>query len=74
MGITKKIDKYMNIEKNANEEYKKRYNSILKILDKFKKLLKKHSAKQSKNPMDWSYAGDIGYIDDELAELIKNFN
>ena len=71
----KTYEKYLNeAGADANKAYQKRYNSILKILDKLKQKLKKHSAKQSKNLMDWGYAGDLEYIDDELAELIKNFN
>lgn len=73
MSITKKIDKYMgNMENNPNEAYKKRYKSILLNIDLLKKLMKKHSVKQNKNPMDWGYAGDLSYIDDELTELLNH--
>lgn len=65
-------EKYLN-EEDASTAYKKSYNSILSNLDKLKKVLKKHSAKQAKNPSDWGYSGDIGYIEGELTELIKNF-
>jgi len=73
MSMTKKIDKYMGMEKNANVAYKKRYKSIMKSLDKLKQILKKHSMKQDKNPTDWGYAGDLSYIDDEITELMSSF-
>ena len=69
----KMLEGKVNEEKDAASAYKKSYDSILKNLDKLKSVLKKHSVKQGKNPMDWGYAGDLGYIDDELTDLIKNF-
>lgn len=69
----KTYEKYLNEEKNANIAYRKRYRSIWLNLDKLENLLKKHSAKQAKNPEDWGFSGDLSYIDDELTELIKNF-
>lgn len=68
----KTIEKYLNESKDANTAYKERYKSVLSNLDKLKKLMKKHSVKQAKSPMDWGYAGDIGYVDDELTELLNH--
>jgi len=74
MGITKKIDKYMGKgKKDANKAYEDRYDSIMDNIIKLKKRVEKHSVKQSKNPSDWGFAGDLSYIDEELTDLIKNF-
>jgi len=64
-------EKYLNEEKDASVAYKRVYKSILKNLDILKKVLVVHSSRQAKDSSDWGYHGDLGYIDNELKELIQ---
>lgn len=78
--IQKAYDKMLNdayipldVKKDANKTYQERYKEIQKHIKDLLSGLKKHSSKQAKNPADWGYAGDLGYINDDLLKIIINF-
>ena len=53
----------------------KRYKELLKEIESnielLKEKLKKHSEKQSKQPENWGFVGDISYINTKIENIIE---
>jgi len=55
----------------AKEAYSSRRTTIKKLISGLENKLKRHSEKQNKNPTDWGLVADLGYVKEQLENLIK---
>jgi len=58
---------------DANRSYEERQHDAQQLLKKLQDLLKKHAADQKKHPGDWGYPGDLGYVVEELQNIVRSF-
>lgn len=58
----------------ANKEYWKRYNRIEQDLKQLQKMLDSHGKQQRKNPSNWGFVGDLGYLQKEIEDLLDSFS
>jgi len=49
--------------------YARRLREIDMVLRDLKKKLDQHKKEQAKEPLNWGYAGDLGHVQELLAEI-----
>lgn len=54
----------------AQEKYNERQQSISELMKQMQELLKAHTKEQKQNPKNWGYAGELGYVEEQLQELV----
>jgi hypothetical protein len=56
----------------------KRYDELMIKLEKdlilLNEKLKKHQSDFNKNPANWGYVGDLGYVSERIDEVLKFIN
>ncbi len=58
----------------ADAAYKTAHSKATANIKKLSKVLVDHAKKQTSEPMNWGYVGDIGYINEQLEVLLKSFH
>ncbi|MFH1184478.1 MAG: hypothetical protein V1755_05505 [Chloroflexota bacterium] len=58
-------------KQTATELYQIRKANITSMLTRINDLLATHAAEQAASPRDWGFAGDLGKIESDLAEVVR---
>lgn len=58
----------------AHTQYKVRQASIRELIAQLEASLAKHDTKESADPGNWGYSGDLGRVESNLQELVDFFN
>ncbi len=59
-----------NNEPTARELYQERSRDITRLISLLKQELKNHAANAKTAPRDFGYAGDLGYVREQLVNLV----
>jgi hypothetical protein len=54
----------------ATQKHAERQKDIAALLKLIQKELRKHATKQKRDPRNWGFAGSLGYVQDELTEVL----
>ena len=54
----------------ATETYRLRAELAQNLMARIARRLEEHSAQSATEPRDWGYVGDIGHINEELAQVL----
>lgn len=70
------MERYKNKSKieeasSADNTYKAHSKEIASLMKDLQKLLKDHAKQQSKEPLNWGYTGDLGYLVVQMRELVQ---
>lgn len=57
----------------AHTQYKARQASIRELITELEARLAKHETKESADPGNWGYSGDLGRTESSLQELVAFF-
>lgn len=55
---------------SAAEEYRQRAQAIDALLDELRQKLDAHAARAAAAPKNWTYAGDLGHVEEVLLEIV----
>jgi hypothetical protein len=58
----------------AHTQYKARQASIRKLIRELEARLATHETKESKDPGNWGYSGDLGRVESNLQEMVEFFS
>lgn len=58
-------------KQDADTQYKVRLREVRGHLDKISDLVTKHEFLQSNEPRNWGYVGDLGYVAEELGNVVR---
>jgi len=61
-----------NTTKTAAGEYSQRAAVAQDLLKRLAARLAEHGARQAARPQDWGYAGDLGRVNEELAQVLAS--
>lgn len=56
----------------AQSQYKAHQANIRSLIQRLEAQLAEHATRASARPADWGYAGDLGYIETKLQELVSH--
>jgi len=56
---------------DANMAYDQKMRKVRQLLREMDKQLYKHEARQGARMEDWGFVGDLGYVEEELKELLR---
>jgi hypothetical protein len=59
-----------NNKQTATAAYKTNLSTTQDILKRIAERLAEHEAKQAAQPLHWGYVGDLGHINEELAQVL----
>ena len=58
---------------SAQAQYKAHQGSIQALAQQLQAKLATHAAKAATQPLNWGFAGDLGFAEDRLRELVDFF-
>jgi hypothetical protein len=59
-----------NMTKTATADYSQRAAVAQDLLERIAGCLSEHQARHASEPGDWSYPGDLGRVNEELAQVL----
>lgn len=59
------------MNKELNDKYQSKNKEIQKKISVLMNKLETHKKEFNKNPVNWGYLGDLGYINDRLDEVLS---
>jgi len=59
--------------KTAREEYEARQVNISSILKTLDMKMKSHNHKASMDQKNWGFAGDLGFVEEQLKNIVDHF-
>lgn len=60
--------------RDANAEFQVKMKVAQKLVDDLKKALVYEARRQTQDPRNWGYVGDLGHVIEELGGIIKFLN
>lgn len=57
----------------SQEKYNAHQEEIRGLIKQLETRLERHAKQASQHPAEWGYAGDLGHVAAELAELVNFF-
>lgn len=55
----------------ANQSYQNRINTIKSLVSQLQTLVAEHAQEQAQKPADWSFDGDLSYVEGQLVTAVK---
>ena len=62
------------VKTNAVKTHNAKMNNIEKLTKKLKELIDKNTKAFGADDKNWSYNGDLGYVEDKLQEIVNFLN
>ncbi len=61
-----------NTKKTAGTDYSEKAAISRDLLKRIAARLSEHQTRQASNPSDWGYVGDLGRVNEELAQVLAS--